>query len=169
VLAPMLLASVACELDPPECALSPEIESMRIRGGPTVPEFIDLVERPVDGLVVRDGDPLSGTWSLALTQVFADTARLGEQCPDLSLEARAAVELETTGSVLVGDASFVLNSWTVEGWEAEIVSTQASIDDFDGTLRMEIGGDDFDRVDFSGGTFGGNDGETSIELGFSTR
>lgn len=142
---------------------------MRIRGGPTVSDFVDLVERPVDGLVVRDGDQIGGTWQLSLSEVFADTARLGEQCPDLSLEARVQTELETSGTMLVGDGSFLLNSWTVEGWEAEIVSTRAALGDFDGTLRMEIGGADFDAVDFSEGTFGGNDGETSLELGFSTR
>ncbi len=158
-----------CELAPPECALSAETDGMRIRKGPTVPEFVDLLEEPVDGLVVRDGDLLSGTWSLDLSEIFADAARLGEQCPDLSLEARVRIELETSGTMLAGDGGFLLNSWTVEGWEAEIISTRAEMGDFSGTLRMEIGGDDFDSVDFSEGSYGGNDGETTVDLGFSTR
>ncbi|MCB9673787.1 MAG: hypothetical protein H6737_01645 [Alphaproteobacteria bacterium] len=159
----------ACELDPPDCALTGEIEKLDIRRGPSVPEFVAMLEAPLEGLVVRDGAQQAGTWSLDLSELTADTARLGEQCPDLSLEGRATLTLETTGATLTGTGELVLDSWTVEGWEAEIVSQRAEIGPYTGTLRMRFGGDDFDHVDFSEGGFGGNDGEVSTELLFSTR
>ncbi|MEZ4319280.1 MAG: hypothetical protein R3F61_17335 [Myxococcota bacterium] len=132
-------------------------------------EFLEMLSEPVEGLVNHDGVQTGGQWSLTFTEVKADTARLGEQCPDLSLEARGTLVLETTGPSLVGTGAFVLDSWTVDGWVAELFSQSAELDAFAGTLRLELGGDDFDEVRFSQGFFGGNDGQQSTELGFSTR
>ncbi len=149
--------------------MSTDIVGMQIQRGPRVTEFVTLLESEQFGLVSRDGVETSGGWTLDMDQIAAHTGSIASQCPDLTLESWATLDMQIGADHLRGSGLLVLDSWTVEGWELELNSQTTELDDHMGTMRLRMGGDTFDEIEFAEGFFGGNDGETSTDVQFSTR